>query len=334
MLQILLLILKILGIILAVILGILITVLLLVLFVPVCYRGAAKWDLDERELKAQGSVRWLFGLLELRFAHRDGRTHLRGRIAWKKLDGRAEPERAGGMERKVPAEKEAPAEKEVPAEKEEEHEKEREKGEETVEKPAKEEKAAEDVPEASEEDAQTAEENTAHDEKESAGSSEKYRKIRQAFQKIRERIPSLLKKIKCTFRAICDKINLLMEKREEILAFLGDEAHRSAYRIVKKEGIRLLRRTAPRHLRLSVCFGFADPYHTGQALAGLAVLYPFVPGEIRVIPDFERRVCRGRAQADGRLYAVHFVFAAFQVLRRRAVRQTYRDIRDLFQAEA
>ena len=83
-----------------------------------------------------------------------------------------------------------------------------------------------------------------------------------------------------------------------------------------------------------VCFGFADPYHTGQALAGLAVLYPFVPGEIRVIPDFERRVCRGRAQADGRLYAVHFVFAAFQVLRRRAVRQTYRDIRDLFQAEA
>lgn len=333
MLQILLLILKILGIILAVILGILITVLLLVLFVPVCYRGAAKWDLDERELKAQGSVRWLFGLLELKFAHRDGRTHLRGRVAWKKLGRRAEPERAGGMERKVPAEQKIPAEQEIPAEKEEEHEKERETVEE-VEKPAEEEKAAEDVPETPEEDAQTAEEDAAHDEKESAGPSEKYRKIRQAFQKIRERIPSLLKKIKCTFRAICDKINLLMEKREEILAFLGDEAHRSAYRIVKKEGIRLLRHTVPRHLRLSVYFGFADPYHTGQALAGLAVLYPFVPGEIRVIPDFERRVCRGRAQADGRLYAVHFAFAAFQVLRRRAVRQTYRDIRDLFQAEA
>ncbi len=333
MLQILLLILKILGIILAVILGILITVLLLVLFVPVCYRGAAKWDLDERELKVQGSVRWLFGLLELKFAHRDGRTHLRGRIAWKKLGRRAEPERTGGTERKVPAEQKIPAEQEIPAEKEEEHEKERETVEE-VEKPAEEEKAAEDVPETPEEDAQTAEEDAAHDEKESAGPSEKYRKIRQAFQKIRERIPSLLKKIKCTFRAICDKINLLMEKREEILAFLGDEAHRSAYRIVKKEGIRLLRHTVPRHLRLSVCFGFADPYHTGQALAGLAVLYPFVPGEIRVIPDFEKRVCRGRAQADGRLYAVHFAFAAFQVLRRRAVRQTYRDIRDLFQAEA
>ena len=104
--------------------------------------------------------------------------------------------------------------------------------------------------------------------------------------------------------------------------------------VVKKECIRLLGSVLPRQFSLSARFGFEDPYHTGQLLAGIAVLYPFLPGDVRVEPYFEERIFRGKAVLRGRLYVASLVFAAFQVLRRRAVRETYRDIRGLLRAKA
>ena len=106
MLHILLLILKIAGIILAAILGILILALLIVLFVPFCYQGAAKWDGGQRDLRAQGRISWLLGLVELRFVLRDGNASVKGRFAWKKLGGarakgrESEPEAAEEERRK------------------------------------------------------------------------------------------------------------------------------------------------------------------------------------------------------------------------------------------
>ena len=103
---------------------------------------------------------------------------------------------------------------------------------------------------------------------------------------------------------------------------------------MKKECIRLLGSVLPRQFSLSARFGFEDPYHTGQLLAGIAVLSPFLPGDVRVEPDFEERIFRGKAVLRGRLYVASLVFAAFQVLRRRAVRETYRDIRGLLRTKA
>ena len=85
MLHIILLILKIAGIILAAILGILLLALCTVLFVPFCYRGRARWDAGQKDFRARGRITWLLGLVELRFAFRDGRASVRGRVAWKKL---------------------------------------------------------------------------------------------------------------------------------------------------------------------------------------------------------------------------------------------------------
>ena len=360
MLHILLLILKIAGIILAAILGILILALLIVLFVPFCYQGAAKWDGGQRDLRAQGRISWLFGLVELRFVLRDGNASVKGRIAWKKLGGA----RAKGRESEPEAAEEEKAKKEKPEEerpvkdesrdrqKEEKHEEEREKDQQGAEK-------AEEAPEAVPAPAKAAaqaekaheegheahgekglergariEKDAAHDEKEGAQADKGHSKLRRTAEKICRRLQQIIKKIKCTFKKICDKINLITEKKEQIAAFLSNETHKKAFDVVKKECIRLLGSVLPRQFSLSARFGFEDPYHTGQLLAGIAVLYPFLPGDVRVEPDFEERIFRGKAVLRGRLYVASLVFAAFQVLRRRAVRETYRDIRGLLRAKA
>lgn len=348
MLHILLLILKIAGIILAAILGILILALLIVLFVPFCYQGAAKWDGGQRDLRAQGRISWLLGLVELRFVLRDGNASVKGRIAWKKLGGA----RAKGRESEPEAAEEEKAEEERPVkdesrdrQKEEKHEEEREKDQQRAEK-------AEEAPEAVPAPAKAAaqaekaheekglergariEKDAAHDEKEGAQADRGHSKLRRTAEKICRRLQQIIKKIKCTFKKICDKINLITEKKEQIAAFLSNETHKKAFDVVKKECIRLLGSVLPKQFSLSARFGFEDPYHTGQLLAGIAVLYPFLPGDVRVEPDFEERIFRGKAVLRGRLYVASLVFAAFQVLRRRAVRETYRDIRGLLRAKA
>lgn len=355
MLHILLLILKIAGIILAAILGILILALLIVLFVPFCYQGAAKWDGGQRDLRAQGRISWLFGLVELRFVLRDGNASVKGRIAWKKLGGA----RAKGRESEPEAVEEEKPEEERPVkdesrdrQKEEKHEEEREKDQQGAEK-------AEEAPEAVPAPAKAAaqaektheegheahgekglergsriEKDAAHDEKEGAQADRGHSKLRRTAEKICRHFRQIIKKIKCTFKKICDKINLITEKKEQIAAFLSNETHKKAFDVVKKECIRLLGSVLPRQFSLSARFGFEDPYHTGQLLAGIAVLYPFLPGDVRVEPYFEERIFRGKAVLRGRLYVASLVFAAFQVLRRRAVRETYRDIRGLLRAKA
>lgn len=333
MLHIILLILKIAGIILAAILGILLLALCTVLFVPFCYRGRARWDAGQKDFRARGRITWLLGLVELRFAFRDGRASVRGRVAWKKLglsqtgDRGEQPDVPGQRtkeEKQEENEEERTEEKQVVREesrerkKEEDHEKEREKDHQRAEETEK-------APEAAPAPEKTAAKAARADKEEPAQS--RLEKIRRRFQKIAQ-------KIKCTFDRICAKINLITEKKEQIAAFLSDETHKKAFCIAKKECIRLLGSVLPRQFSLSVRFGFKDPYHTGQLLAGIAVLYPFLPGDVRVEPDFEERIFQGKTKLRGRLYTASLVFAALQLIRRRAVRETFRDIRGLLRAEA
>ncbi len=336
MFHILLLILKIAGILLAVILGILLLALLVVLFVPFCYQGAAKWDGGRRDLRAQGRVTWLLGLIELRFVFQDGNASVKGRVAWKRLDGaqaksledesEAAEEEKSEEEKKKPEEERPVKDESRDRQKEEEHEEKREKNQQGTEKTEKAEEAEETVPAPAKAAAQA--------EKDAARADEEHGKLRRTAEKIYRRFRQIIKKIKCTFKKICDRINLITEKKEQIAAFLSNKTHKKAFDIVKKECIRLFGSVLPRHFSLSMRFGFEEPHHTGQLLAGIAVVYPFLPGDVRVEPDFEERIFQGKTVLRGRLYVASFVFAAFQVLRRSAVRATYRDIRGLLRAKA
>ena len=74
-------------------------------------------------------------------------------------------------------------------------------------------------------------------------------------------------------------------------------------------------------------FGFEDPCITGQVLAGLSILYPFVGGHIHLMPDFENQIFEGEAFVKGKIRLVYILATAIRLLVNKSVRETNKDIR-------
>lgn len=153
---------------------------------------------------------------------------------------------------------------------------------------------------------------------------------------------SLFSKIKCTIKDICDKIKHIVGKaadttgkisdmKDRIIKELEDPVHQKAFGKVKKELGKLLRRWKPKELKGALHFGFEDPYHTGQALAVLSMIYPFLEGNLSVNPDFEQRILEGDLKISGKIAIIPLVGFLWNLIWCKAVRQTYRDIRNFNQ---
>lgn len=334
MLHIIFIILKIIGIILAVILGILFLLICTVLFVPVRYQGALKWDEKWEHLQIRGRVSWLLHLFEIRFVYKEGQASVRIRIPWKTMGKSFASHGSDGSD--VSARQETDTDQHDDKEQRKEKENEEEKDWQHNTEPEKTEtaKPADPISEKTDPVCQeVSEKNVSRTsaEEPTSRNPKKIFPIQNFLKKTREKAVSAFRRLKCTFEKICVKIKLFFQMKEQVSAFIEKEEHKTAYRIIRNEGKRLLRSLLPKKLELSVCFGFEDPCHTGQLLALLAAVYPFIPGELNVHPDFEKRMFRGKGSVNGSVRVVHFLFAAFQLFRRKAVRQTYHDIRILLQ---
>ena len=95
----------------------------------------------------------------------------------------------------------------------------------------------------------------------------------------------------------------------------------------QKRRTSFLSRIRPDKIRGTICYGFEDPYHTGQVLAGFALIYPWIGGAVTVCPDFEQRILKGDLYVRGKLRALHVVILAWKLIWCKEVRTTYRHIR-------
>ena len=97
---------------------------------------------------------------------------------------------------------------------------------------------------------------------------------------------------------------------------------------LKKETVRLLGGLKPKDGALQVVYGFEDPCTTGQVLAGLSMIYPFIGSYTEIRPDFERSVLEGKARVKGKARLWHVAVFAWNLFWNRDVRETYRDIKE------
>ena len=153
-------------------------------------------------------------------------------------------------------------------------------------------------------------------------------KKKTLIQRLRDKIKGIFRKIKCTIQKICDKMKLLSEKKNKITEALTDEVHRKAFRKVKKEAFKLLRRWKPKRVHADIHYGFEDPCMTGQALAALSVIYPFIGDHLHVQPDFEQKILEGSAEVSGGIRLISAVCLLWNLLWCKEVRKTYHDIRN------
>ena len=138
---------------------------------------------------------------------------------------------------------------------------------------------------------------------------------------------SILDKIEYKYKKIRDKLREIIRKKEKVLGFLINEFHQAAFLKVVSELKRLLLRLRPQKIVGEIEFGFDDPAWTGQALAGISILYPYFADCFQVIPDFEEKKLRGQIEIKGKITAKNFVALGLHVILDKNVRMTLRHIK-------
>lgn len=152
--------------------------------------------------------------------------------------------------------------------------------------------------------------------------------IWQKITRLYRKITGIPAKVKDSIGNIGEKIEALKGKKDKIMDFLTDETHKKAFVKAKDELWRLLRKLRPKKVAARVRYGFEDPSLTGRILAGISVLYPFLGDDVRVYPDFERKVLDGELEITGKIKVSYFVWLLWKLVWCKDVRMTYRHIRN------
>lgn len=294
MFQIILWILKIIGILLAAILGIAVLLVCIVLFVPVRYQIEAESAGTFESIDAHARFSWLLYLFSGYFKYQNGEFCWQIRLACKKLNQTEHIEA-------IPNEthKKKKAKKSQENRKEEVHPK-----VEPTNIPIK-----KDFQEKKVRRNRTA------------------RKCRETAETAKKKKTSLIQKIKYTYQTMCDKVKVLLDKKEKLTEFLSEPIHKAAWIRLKREAFRILRFLRPKKLTGSVQFGLEDPYNTGRALAVLSMLYPLYGEHIDIYPNFEQQVLEGHLLIKGRIRGIYAVIVLWNLFFDKQIRTTYEHIK-------
>ncbi|MBS6196730.1 MAG: DUF2953 domain-containing protein [Clostridiales bacterium] len=350
MLHIILTILKILGILLLVLLSIVLALVLAVLFVPFCY--SAKGEKAGKEWTARAAFSWLFHLIHVRAVYEQGKTGFEVFLLGipllavkRKLDRNKERRRAKQKERPRKAEHSAAAEalqeegKNAAAEALSGAEQQAaarttqeflpEAEQQTAAKPTQ--QAAVKPPQESK-SRTTAE---IHQEPEIQKPAQIQKKAKPEstqnpgqgiFGKLKNLLAKILhfpsacmeklKKIRLTFRGICDTIR-------EWRTFIKKDSTKQAVRFLYTRGKGLLRHILPKKVRGNIIFGFGDPALTGQLLGIMGMLCPLYKNKLQMTPVFDRAVFEGEISLKGRIFVCYLLWTAWKVWRNKDVKVTY-----------
>lgn len=332
MLHILLLILKWIGIVLAVFLLLVLLLINLGLFVPVRYRADASCQNDIETLEAEFELSWMWKLFFLTACWKKGKADMKIRIGWKYLFSE---EKEGKSEEKI----------EVPEEKEE-NDLPKEKEEQKFLKEQKEslppEKTNRSLPENNVQE--QAEKRVCHQEKTESGIDKEEeekesftadrrkaggRKKKSLWDRMKEKISEWIESCKSFWRKILAMGRNFRGKKEQIESFLTDASHRRAFCSLKREVRRFLGHVSPKDVKIVGKIGLEDPYMTGQALAVLGMLFPFLGENTVIVPDFENKVLEGSVHIQGKIHNFRMLAILWRLIKDRDVRKIIIDIKKL-----
>lgn len=332
MLHILLLILKWIGIVLAVFLLLVLLFINLGLFVPVRYRADASCQNDIETLEAEFELSWMWKLFFLTACWKKGKADMKIRIGWKYLFSE---EKEGKSEEKI----------EVPEEKEE-NDLQKEKEEQKFLKEQKEslppEKTNRSLPENNVQE--QAEKRECHQEKTESGIDKEEeekesftadrrkaggRKKKPLWDRMKEKISEWIESCKSFWRKILAMRRNFRGKKEQIESFLTDASHRRAFCSLKREVRRFLGHVSPKDVKIVGKIGLEDPYMTGQALAVLGMLFPFLGENTVIVPDFENKVLEGSVHIEGKIHNFRMLAILWRLIKDRDVRKIIIDIKKL-----
>lgn len=279
--------LKIIGLILLILLGIVILLLFLVLFVPLRYRVSASYD--KKEFPNDIRFSWLLSIFYFRGKWSEKAFHYKVRLFGIPIfnSDRKKKEQKPVKEKKRPEKEEQKSarkeQKPVTEEQKPAKEESKTKKEDKTEKKAKEIKSEERHTE------------KPHLEKEIKSDSAFHEDEGDFSQK------------KETKAAFSDKIKELIQK-------LTDPKVKEAFELAKNHLIRLLRHVLPGKWKLSVSYGTDDPALTGSIYGYYCMFIPLWGNHVMVYPDFENSFLTVNGYAKGRIRAIVLLYIGLQFM--------------------
>lgn len=92
---------------------------------------------------------------------------------------------------------------------------------------------------------------------------------------------------------------------------------------------RFLGHVSPKDVKIVGKIGLEDPYMTGQALAVLGMLFPFLGENTVIVPDFENKVLEGSVHIEGKIHNFRMLAILWRLIKDRDVRKIIIDIKKL-----
>lgn len=309
MLHILLLILKWIGIVLAVFLLLVLLLINLGLFVPVRYRADASCQNDIETLEAEFELSWMWKLFFLTACWKKGKADMKIRIGWKYLFSEEKEEQKFLKEQK----------ESLPPEKTN-----RSLLENNVQEQAEKRECHQEKTESGIDKEEEEKESFTADRRKAGG-----RKKKPLWDRMKEKISEWIESCKSFWRKILAMGRNFRGKKEQIESFLTDASHRRAFCSLKREVRRFLGHVSPKDVKIVGKIGLEDPYMTGQALAVLGMLFPFLGENTVIVPDFENKVLEGSVHIEGKIHNFRMLAILWRLIKDRDVRKIIIDVKKL-----
>lgn len=139
--------------------------------------------------------------------------------------------------------------------------------------------------------------------------------IKEKYNAIREKITIFCKKVKAIPKRIKEIVKVILNRKKRIVSIIKDEDNKKTFALLWNQLIRILKHMKPKIFRLRLHFGFDNPASTGQVLGVIATFMPVYEDNILVNPDFEKEVFEGELVVKGRIQLFVLLLAFIKVMR-------------------
>lgn len=318
MLQIIVMILKIIGMILLALLLLVLLVTAAVLFVPVRYRVNGTKEEDGSWIRAEAF--WFLHLLRIKAVYpKPGRTTIR-LLCFTLYDSDAEPRE----KKKKKKHKKEPSSGEVQKtgkkKKADIPEKEQNEQAESIQGQLEDLHLHVNSPEEMTEDKNYPEEREESIQKETGRIGQFLHIFIEKTVEFFEKIKDILRKIKkaaeniwYTIKRLCDRIVKIREDIAYYIEVFGEEETEQAFLLCRRELAKVWNNIRPSKCSAELLIGTGEPDTTGYILAVHGILYPVIGNDIRIEPDFENQVLAGKFVLKGRITVFVLLHAVIKI---------------------
>lgn len=156
------------------------------------------------------------------------------------------------------------------------------------------------------------------------------KKVKAFIEKIKEFI------LKCRQKCynIKDSIQQSVEKAKRIykdirfyVKLIQHPSVKPALKKVWKNVKKMLRHVRPRHIKANIEFGSGDPASTMKVYGYYCMIYPFYGKKIKFIPDMENKVLNLDVKISGHFQMLQMMLVGWSLFTDRHIRRIYRIIR-------